>query len=369
MWSAPLTLSIVERGQEEDHTVKIDLPSLKNNGEVFLGTHKSCEGCFVQNDYTNAMHARVRIGPAPVGSCDLDRTALGHGDYLMHIIDNRTKFGLFINGIRVLGCANIKPGDEIILGWKAARATRRGQAYGPGFHKREIKLRIDISSASVYTEEQHVAPTAILVASRKEYLAHAGRQRTVPLYKGMGELQVSANQMAASPTRWAKATTRHLGALALMPEAFDEERKKTPGARARAELAIGRPLTPDERHELVMANQVPQSEIKNAIELGVVRGKLERATEAATEVYEEAVNQAAENQRLAEEAELALQQALVEEANAADAAAWRKWRERDLEIVKMPPKDRPTTPEVTKLLEERWGDVEYDTSQMGPLFR
>jgi hypothetical protein len=40
-----------------------------------------------------------------------------------------------------------------------------------------------------------------------------------------------------------------------------------------------------------------------------------------------------------------------------------------LEIVKMPPKDRPTTPEVTKLLEERWGDVEYDTSQMGPLFR
>lgn len=341
----------VEHGQERDTTTKIDLPSMKNNGEIFLGTHASCEGCFVLNDNTNAMHARVRIGPAPAGSCDLGRTAFGHGDYPMHIIDNRTKYGLFVNGIRVLGCANLTPGDEIILGWKAAKSTRRGQPFTAGFHNREIKLRIDISNAAVYTEEQHVAPTAILVASRKEHLAHARRQRTVSLYgREGGEMHVTANQMAASPTKWAKATTRHLGALALMPEAFDAKRRETPGARARAELAIGRPLTPDERHELVMANQLSQSEIKNAIELGVVRGKLDRATEDATVVYDEAVSQAKEKVRLSEEAELVRQQAVVQEAYTKDADEWRKWRERDLEVVKMAPKDRPTTPEFTTTL-------------------
>ena len=368
LWSAPLTLTLVERGESEDRTVKMDLPAVKNHGEVFLGTDESCDGRFLANSYTNRLHARVKIGPVPGGHCDLGRQAHGHGDYLMHIIDNRSKWGLFVNGIRVLGCANITHGDVIILGWRAAAKTRRSQPYGPGFHRSDIKLKVEMSSAAVYTEEQHVGPTALLVASRKEFLKHEARQRTVTLYGGASELRVPANHMAASPTKWAGGETKQLGALDLLPENFDEERRNKHGPRARKELQLGRPLTPAERHELTVGNQLPASEIKAAIEVGLKVGRSEAVAEVAEQLYADVLDQTAETQRLEEAAEAARQQALLEAEHAAAAEEWRQWRESELSVAQMAPKDRPSTPEVTKLL-EKWGDVELDTSQLGPLYR
>ena len=385
LWSAPLTLTLVEREESGDRTVKIDLPSLKNHGEIFLGTDESCDGRFLANDYTNALHARVRIGSVPgVGNCDLGREARGYGDFPVHIIDNRSKYGTFVNGMRVLGCANLSPGDIIVLGWKAAASTRRSQTYGPGFHQRSVKLRVDVGPAAVYTEEQHIKPTALLVATRKEYLKHEARQRTVPLAGGVSELNVPANHMAAGPTKYAsaakaaavtpgEANPRNGPAALIAPvftraATFEHERRQQRGPRARKELQLGRPLTPLERHELVMGNQVPASEIKAAIESGLKVGKGAVATKIAKERYAQVLMQTAEQQREEEAAEQARQQALVEEEHAKVAAEWREWRRKDLAVAQMAPKDRPTTPEVSKLL-ERWGEVEVDTSLLGPLYR
>ena len=386
LWSAPITLTLVERGESEDKTVKMDLPSLKNHGEIFLGTDKSCDGRFLANEYTNALHARVKIGPVPgIANCDLGREARGHGDYQMHIIDNRSKYGTFVNGMRVLGCANLAPGDVIVLGWKAAAKTRRSQTYGPGFHKRSVKLRVEVGPAAVYTEDQHVAPTALLVATRKEYLKHEARQRTVSLAGGASELNVPANHMAAGPTKWAHArdvedaadapgeAEPRNGAALIAPvftraAAFDEERRQRPGPRSRKELQLGRPLTPLEKHELIMGNQVPASKIKAAIESGLRVGKGEAAAKIAKQRYTQVLEQTAEKQREEEAAEQARQQALVEEEHAKVAAEWREWRRKDLSVAQMPPKERPTTPELNKLL-QRWGDEEVDTSQLGPLYR
>lgn len=385
LWSAPLTLTVVERGESEDRTVKIDLPSLKNNGAVFLGTDESCDGTFLENDYTNPLHAMVKIGPVPtIGGCDLGREARGHGDYLMHIIDNRSKYGTFVNGIRVLGCANLSGGDVIVLGWKAAAKTRRSQSYAPGFHKRSVKLRVDMSPAAVYTEDQHVGPTALLVASRKEHLKHEARQRTVPLAGGASELMVPANYMAAGPTKWAHrpaeavvatqgGDARQNGVGLIAPvftraAAFEEDRRQQRGPRARKELQLGRPLTPVEKYELTMENQVPASEIKAAVESGVKAGRREAATEMAKQGYVQILDQTAERQREEEAAEQARQQAMLEEEHAAVAAQWRERHKKALGVGKLAPKDRPITPELSKLL-ARWGDVEEDTSLLGPLYR
>jgi hypothetical protein len=303
----------------------------------------------------------------------------------MHIIDNRSKYGTFVNGMRVLGCANLAPGDVIVLGWKAAAKTRRSQTYGPGFHKRSVKLRVEVGPAAVYTEDQHVAPTALLVATRKEYLKHEARQRTVSLAGGASELNVPANHMAAGPTKWAHArdvedaadapgeAEPRNGAALIAPvftraAAFDEERRQRPGPRSRKELQLGRPLTPLEKHELIMGNQVPASKIKAAIESGLRVGKGEAAAKIAKQRYTQVLEQTAEKQREEEAAEQARQQALVEEEHAKVAAEWREWRRKDLSVAQMPPNERPTTPELNKLL-QRWGDEEVDTSQLGPLYR
>ena len=384
LWSAPLTLTLVEREESGDRTVKIDLPSVKNHGDIFLGTDESCDGRFLANEYTNALHARVRIGAVPgVGNCDLGREARRYGDYLMHIIDNRSKYGTFVNGMRVLGCANLSPGDIIVLGWKAAASTRRSQTYGPGFHKRSVKLKVDMGPAAVYTEEQHIKPTALLVATRKEYLKHEARQKTVPLAGGVSELNVPANHMAAGPTKYANAAKAaavapgeakpRIAAALIAPvftraATFEHERRQQRGPQARRELQLGRPLTPSERHELIMGNQVPASEIKAAIESGLKVGKGAAATKIAKERYAQVLVQTAEQLREEEAAEQAQQQALVEEEHAKVAAEWREWRRKDLAVAQMAPKDRPTTPEVSKLL-ERWGEVEVDTSLLGPLYR
>ena len=94
----------------------------------------------------------------------------------------------------------------------------------------------------------------------------------------------------------------------------------------------------------------------------------EAVAEVAEQLYADVLDQTAETQRLEEAAEAARQQALLEAEHAAAAEEWRQWRESELSVAQMAPKDRPSTPEVTKLL-EKWGDVELDTSQLGPLYR
>ena len=148
-WRAPIRLTLTERGESEDTVVHIDLPSLKNKGDAFVGTDESCDGQFLLNEFANRFHARCRLGPAPPGTCELQREGT---DYRVHIADNRSKYGLFVNTVRVRRCANLQSGDVVVLGWKAAARTRSGKAFTALPFRSDIQLAVSIGPAAICTE-------------------------------------------------------------------------------------------------------------------------------------------------------------------------------------------------------------------------
>ena len=365
------------RGTADEIQRVVDTPSFKRSGDggaAWIGTDPACDCCFEFED-TDLYHAQLILGPIVGGAtCDLRREAqpqCGGGNRLLHIVDDGSQHGLFVNRVRV-HTAYLWPGDELIFGWQAAARTRHRARYPLAFpaHLR-VKLE-SIRTTALCTREQHVKPTELMMASQSERQSEKARERQLPMMGGSAELYVPATTLTVGPSVHVPRTHDRLALppLERLPEFFNQKRRGVSNIVAQRELSLGRPLTPAERQGVTWdkAAALPGSgEMQKLFAQAANAGRRFEALESGNPIWSARYTDA-ERTLAAEQA--AAQQRKAEERHARSAVEWREERHADLQAARSLHERADAT--LVRVFVDRDGNMAAaveDTTQHGPLYR